>query len=149
MIKKICAYHRCNHIIDEGQRYCEYHAVKYQGRVKQYNRNYNNRNSNNKIRRFYWTDTWKGKRKDTLAFYYYIDIYKLLMDGEIVEADMVHHIVPTNDDFSLRIADANLIPLSEETHRLIHREYNKGRKEKMAMQKKLIYCKKIFAELYK
>lgn len=149
MIKKICAYPRCNHIIDEGQRYCEYHAIKYQGRVKQYNKNYNNKNSNNKIRRFYWTDTWKGKRKDTLAFYFYIDIYKLIFDGEIAEADTVHHIVPTNDDFSLRIAGANLVPVTDLTHRLIHKEYNKGRKEKMAMQKKLIYCKKLFERLYK
>lgn len=149
MIKKICAYPGCNHVINGNQKYCEYHAVKYQNRIKQYHRNYNNRNSNNKIRRYYWTDEWKDKRKYILSFYFYIDIYKLIFDNEIVAADLVHHIVPTNDDFSLRAADSNLIPVSEATHKLVHKEYLKGRKEMLRMQKRLVYCKKLFAELYK
>nr|DAE10134.1 MAG TPA: HNH endonuclease bacteriophage, HNH Endonuclease, DNA.52A [Siphoviridae sp. ctGuJ10] len=149
MIKRICAYPRCNHIINDDQRYCEYHAIKYQNRVKQYHKNYNNKNSNNKIRKYYWTDSWKDKRHYILVFYYYIDIYKLIYDHEIVIADMVHHIVPTNDDFSLRAVDDNLIPLNDATHKLVHKEYLKGRKEMLDMQKKLIKCKEIFFKQFK
>jgi hypothetical protein len=65
-----------------------------------------------------------------------IDLYSYFKFNVIEKADIVHHIVPVNDNYSLRFEYCNLIPLTEANHRRIHivMDSSKAEKDKVIKQ---------------
>ena len=77
-----------------------------------------------------------------MSMYGYADLVER-SKGHLVQADVVHHIAPTSDDPTRFYDVSNLIPLSRDTHDIVHRAYRRGGDEKKQMQDMLY---KILAE---
>lgn len=57
-----------------------------------------------------------------------IDLYELYKYGGIAPADTVHHIEPTSEHQELFWTEDNLIPVSNKSHKEIHRLYKTEKK---------------------
>lgn len=73
-----------------------------------------------------------------------IDVYALYKHNKIVYADTVHHIVPTSESPDCFYDLNNLVPVSNASHKEIHREYKTG--EKKVMQEYLRDCVRKFRQ---
>lgn len=84
--------------------------------------------------RFLWSKQWQIKRLNILRRDEYTDQYLLKTSGRMVNADVVHHILPKEEFPQYALCDWNLISLSANTHnRIIHncrsgKLTNEGRK---------------------
>lgn len=58
-------------------------------------------------------------------------------ENKLISANLIHHIVPVEDDSNLWYDHDNLITVCYRHHKKIHDEYNKGEKPKRLMQAKL------------
>ena len=82
-----------------------------------------------KDKQVYSKHLWQRIRLDILDTYGYICLWSLYIDGEIIAAKTVHHIVEIMDDDSLAFDNDNLIPLSKAAHEIVHKLYREGKKE--------------------
>ena len=71
----------------------------------------------------YKSKLWDKARGNILEQYHHICLYSFYVEGKIIKAECVHHIVEILDDDSLAYDEDNLISLSKEKHRLIHELY--------------------------
>ena len=72
----------------------------------------------------YKDEKWVRKRNHILKRDKYIDQY-LLRQGQKVEANLVHHILPAEDYPEYRYCDWNLISVSHRTHnKILHEKYS-------------------------
>lgn len=116
---------RCGQRIPEGTR-CKCYTQRY----KEYDR----LSRDKKSKQFYDSKEWMTAKSNALDADDGIDVYMYMMQGEIVRADTVHHIIPLRDDWSRRTDINNLMSLSHDSHSLIHQLY---KKDKQGMQQKL------------
>lgn len=63
-----------------------------------------------------------------------IDLYIYYTKGEMVRADMVHHIIPYKERPDLAYVEDNLIPLSNSSHKEIETIYSLGGTAKAELQ---------------
>lgn len=68
---------------------------------------------------------------------YGLDQYELVVNKKIVKGEVIHHIIPLDEEPDRRLDPDNLIYLSSKNHRLFHIIYQKGGKEKESLQKAL------------
>lgn len=78
-------------------------------------------------KKIYKTKRWQELREQVLQDYNYICLWSFYIDGEIVEANEVHHIVEILEDESKAYDDDNLIPLEYWQHKYIHDLYKKNK----------------------
>ena len=82
---------------------------------------------------FIWSEQWRRKAHSILRRDGYIDQYILKTTGRMIEANLVHHILPRDEFPQYAMEDWNLISLNKQTHsRIIHtikgKLTNEGRK---------------------
>ena len=82
---------------------------------------------------FIWSEQWRRKAHSILRRDGYIDQYILKTTGRMIEANLVHHILPRDEFPQYAMEDWNLISLNKRTHsRIIHtikgKLTNEGRK---------------------
>lgn len=82
---------------------------------------------------FIWSEQWRRKAHSILRRDGYIDQYILKTTGRMIEANLVHHILPRDEYPQYAMEDWNLISLNKQTHsRIIHtikgKLTNEGRK---------------------
>lgn len=82
--------------------------------------------TDNKI---YKTARWQELRADILDDYNNICLWSLYVDGDVVVADTVHHIVEVSASPYLAFEKENLIPVEFYTHKAIHELYKKDKKQ--------------------
>lgn len=125
-------YHKCKcgALIPQGIARCETCAKERETRHTEYNRHRRDK----KKAAFYVSTVWRKKRAETLASYDCIDIYAFYVQKRIMTADMVHHIVPLEDDWSRRLDTDNLIPLSNQNHGIIEAMYKDDAKKREMQQ---------------
>lgn len=148
MILKLCS--RCKkNLVPLQQRYCEECSKNYQSEKrnrKSYFKKYNESRSEieKEMQKFYASDSWQELRKYILEKYRYIDIYEYYVNHHIVEANLVHHIIPTKDNPNLKMDKYNLVPCSYKTHQMFHNILRDGSEEqKEELRKKLKeYCER-------
>lgn len=137
-ILKQCSYHGCSKILEDGIKYCEYHErimqEKERERFKEYQYKRRKDESMKNYIEFYSSKEWKQIRMIIIAAAFHIDILEFYRTGKIVKGETVHHIIETSEDWNSRLDINNLIYVTEKNHRRIHAEYNKGKKERKAMQ---------------
>ena len=133
MIYKRCS--RCGKRIPTGTK-CDC--------IKDVRREYDKYYRNKKSAAFYASSTWKKVRDTIMNKYDGLDVYLYVTAGQVVNADVVHHIIPVTGDDSRLYAETNLIPLSHATHNMVHDTYDKGQEEMMEMQMKLVDCLRQF-----
>lgn len=77
-----------------------------------------------KDKSFYNTNEWNTARLECIKRCHGIDLYSLFVLNKIEYGFTVHHIVPLDDDYSLRKTQSNLIYLTESNHQTVHRLYD-------------------------
>ena len=117
---------RCKRIIKQGNKcsYCDNKTQKHYDNVKR----------NKERASFYHSKEWTDKRLYILNKYNYIDIYEYYTTGQIIQANLVHHIIPVEDNLEYILSDFNLFPVSSKNHNTIHNIYNKSEKDKKELQ---------------
>lgn len=80
---------------------------------------------------YYQTTEWKQAKAKALSKTYGLDLFSFYECGHIEYAHTVHHIVPLEEDYTLRANKDNLIPLTEKNHRAIHKLYKSGHKQEI------------------
>lgn len=101
-----------------------------------------------KYKTFYSSGDWIRLRDNVIANCYGIDIVELYRTGKVRQGNPVHHIIELSEDYSLRLDIKNMIYLTDSNHQHVHKEYNKGDREKKAMQKILNGLKTKFDKEY-
>lgn len=127
---------RCGALIPQNIAECEVCAGRASGQQSRH-MEYNTHRRNKKAAAFYVSSEWRKTRAEAIRRFDGIDIYAFYALHEIQTADMVHHIVPIEDDWNRRLDIANLIPLSNRNHGIIEGLYNKDEQTKKATQKML------------
>lgn len=127
---------RCGAMIPQGIQLCE--ACEEGGSGQQSRHmEYNRYRRNKKTAAFYVSNEWRGLRAYALALYDGLDLYAYYVQKKIMTADMVHHIVEIEDDWSLRLTVSNLFPLSNQNHGIISALYRKDEATKKQTQAQL------------
>ncbi|MHB9943598.1 hypothetical protein CF065_18780 [Clostridium sporogenes] len=137
-LKKICSKVGCTKIVVNDVVYCDYHQKKWEQKERKRYKEYQNRRRKDKEQKkyqdFYNDKSWKRIRTTAIADYYSIDILEYYRTGRIVQGERVHHIKELEEEWNSRLDINNLIYLTEQNHRRVHEEYNKGNREKKKMQ---------------
>lgn len=81
------------------------------------------RDRTRKDNKVYDSKEYRKARKKVLETYNGICLWSLYVDGQIVKADVTHHIVEVLDDITKGKSYDNLIPLSNKSHDIVHRLY--------------------------
>ncbi len=140
-LMKYCNRTGCNRLVPQGVKYCATHTVGKTAENRQRHKEYDAHCRNQTAKDFYNSAAWKVARMRALARDTNLDIYLYIMEGRIVPADTVHHIVELMEDYSRRCDMDNLISISEATHSMISRAYKDAAK-KATMQQTLRECMK-------
>lgn len=74
---------------------------------------------------FYDTYEWKKARQQCRKKCFELDLYSYFVLHRIEYGRIVHHIIPLEDDYSLRTSQDNLIYLTDSNHMKIHELYKK------------------------
>ena len=88
------------------------------------------------IKKKYYSPAWKKIRQTVRLLYGGIDPYALA-HGRIEHTEVVHHIVPTDEDPSRFCDPSNVIPLSKASHREVHMLYSTDEDTKRKTQDEL------------
>lgn len=118
MLKKIC---KCGILIDYNMKMCDKCNKEYDKNKSRY------KNYNQKWKKNYHTRKWQKLREKVLDKYSNMCVYTYLKEGRVVQANNIHHIELANEDNFFYFN--NLIPLSEEAHKEVHRLYDSGKYE--------------------
>lgn len=130
MLKKICP--RCRRqIIDASETYCDWCKERDVERHKEYDRFKRDR----KASAFYHSRDWVRLRDHIMMLAGGVDLFELHENQRLVEADVVHHIIELEEDWSRRLDAGNLIPLSHQSHVRIHKLY----KDRKADTQRLLF----------
>lgn len=116
---------RCGAYIPQNISMCTTCAAGQSGQVSRH-MEYNRFRRNKKTAAFYISADWRKVRVDVLRLYDGLDIYACYIQHRIVTADMVHHIIPIEEDWSKRFDKTNLLPLSSANHGVIEALYDKN-----------------------
>lgn len=114
----------CNKRIESGKR-CE--CLK--KRIKKNNTDYDRFKRDRRSDAFYHSQEWINARAEALRTDSEIDVYIYMTTGEIVIADMVHHIEPLKECWERRVDIANLMSLNSATHSKIEKLYKENEEE--------------------
>ncbi|EDT74819.1 hypothetical protein [Clostridium butyricum] len=151
-IYKLCSWHGCTKILKQGDKYCNYHMKRYRKQEHERYREYDLRRKKeeNKVaaKHFYDSKEFQRVKGPVIADCFGMDILEFYRTGRIVVADRVHHIITLEEDWNSRFDVNNLICLTEKNHRIVHVEYDKGKKERETMQKILFNLLNKFSEEY-
>lgn len=121
MMKKTC---KCGKTIPYSEKYCSECAKEH----KQDTTYYDKYNRNKESRAFYHSKEWLCIRAYVMARYNGLCLYSLYVEGELVPADVVHHIVELSEDDSKALDFDNLIPLCSSVHSSLHSNYRESDK---------------------
>ncbi len=121
-IYKRCS--RCGNRLPSGSR-CECLKLRH----KEYDRYSRDKKADN----FYHSIEWELTREVALLLDKGIDAYLYMTSGQVVLADMVHHIEPLKDNWVRRCDIDNLISLSNDTHSIIEAMYKKDKEGTMKL----------------
>lgn len=80
-------------------------------------------------KKIYKNPIWLQLRADVMENYNNICLWSLYVDGKIVHADEVHHIVEVLDNAELAYEYSNLIPLEFYNHKRVHKLYKRDKKK--------------------
>lgn len=99
------------------------------------------------LKLLYHTTQWEMVRAYVMAQFVGIDLYAWHAQHRIVPASTVHHIVPAKEVGEAGFYEVeNLLPVSDASHKEIHRAYRESEQAKKAMQDVLREAKRAWRE---
>lgn len=128
---------RCGVLIPQGISLCGSCTAIYAGQGSRH-AEYNRTRRNQRAAAFYVCSDWRKVRETVLRLYDGMDIYAYYIQHRIVAADMVHHVVELEEDWTRRLDIKNLLPLSNGSHGTISTLYAKDEATKKATQQQLL-----------
>lgn len=136
--EKIMLYHKCKcgKLIPQEMRRCP-ECEKKENESESRHVEYNRHRRNKKAAAFYTSGEWRKVRALTLSTYDGLDMYAYYVQHTIEPAEMVHHIVEIEDDWSRRLDITNLFPLSDRNHGIISALYRRDPATKRHTQEQL------------
>lgn len=141
-IKKLCSWHGCSYVVEDNVKYCPAHKQKNEtierDRYKEYKQRRLKEKDQKKYQDFYNSKAWRMVRSNIISNCYSVDILEYYKTGNIIQGESVHHIEELDSNWSMRLDTGNLIYLTEQNHRRVHVEYDKGEREKKQMQDLLL-----------
>lgn len=131
-------YHKCKcgKLIPQEMRRCP-ECEKKENESESRHVEYNRHRRNKKAAAFYTSGEWRKVRALTLSTYDGLDMYAYYVQHTIEPAEMVHHIVEIEDDWSRRLDITNLFPLSDRNHGIISALYRRDPATKRRTQEQL------------
>lgn len=96
--------------------------------------------------KIYQTKEWRKLREDMREDAKYMCLVSFYCIGNVVVSNTVHHIIEVLQDNTLVYDKDNLIALSEDIHREIHRLYKVSPKVKREVQELQRRCKELWSE---
>lgn len=139
-LMKYCNRNGCNKLVPQGVRYCAAHTIDKTAENRERHKEYDAHCRNQTAKAFYNSSEWKAARARALARDTGIDIYLYITEGRVVPADMVHHIVELQEDYTKRCDIDNLISVSDTTHKSVIDKAYKDEIKKAQMQQTLREC---------
>ncbi len=127
---------RCGAMIPQNMCLCGA-CTERQGTKMSRHMEYNRLRRDRKAAAFYVSAEWRKARAAAMRLYDGMDIYAYYVQNRIVAADMVHHIVEIEEDWTKRLDIGNLFPLSNGNHGIISALYKKDEATKRATQERL------------
>lgn len=140
-LTKFCNASGCKNLIPITDQYCADHLYLTTDRGANRHAQYDDKIRHGKdaqLTAFYHSPAWRMKRTYIIAKYHGIDVYAYYVHHQIIPATLPHHIVELREDWSLRLADDNLIPVSAASHSEIGKMYSKDKASAQAMLKGLL-----------
>lgn len=128
---------RCGVLIPQGISLCERCTAAYTGQGSRH-MEYNRTRRDKKAAAFYVCSDWRKVREAAMRLYDGMDIYAYYIQHRIMTADMVHHVVELEEDWTRRLDITNLLPLSNSSHGIISALYEKDEATKKATQQMLL-----------
>lgn len=86
---------------------------------------------------FYQSKEWEQCRESVARHQYNLDLIEW-SKGEVVQAEMYHHVIEVKEDADGRLDTYNIIGLTQANHNKVHAFMNRGSKEKKIMQDMLM-----------
>ena len=120
--KKPCGKVGCPNLVEYPRVYCQVHQAYEDRLIAARNKRYDAARGNDKEYKFYKSKAWRQLRNYVMERDHHL-CQLCLKEGNIVDATVVHHIVPVRDDWSLRLKENNLISICDECHNKIHKKY--------------------------
>ncbi|MBD5643199.1 HNH endonuclease [Clostridium botulinum] len=133
-LKKLC---RCGKVIDYNKRMCDECKNRYDKSKKESYKEYKKNRKDNTEQKFYSNKEWITVRDIVRRKYNNICLYSYYILNEIKYVDYIHHIIELKEDWDKRLDIDNLIPLSDKSHKIVHRAYDRSAKDKKQMQELL------------
>ena len=136
--RKNMLYHKCKcgRLIPQELRRCP-ECEKKENESDSRHVEYNRHRRNKKTAAFYTSGEWRKVRALTLSTYDGLDLYAYYVQHTIEPAEMVHHIVEIEDDWSRRLDITNLFPLNNKNHGIISALYRRDAATKRRTQEQL------------
>lgn len=136
--RKNMLYHKCKcgRLIPQELRRCP-ECEKKENESESRHVEYNRRRRNKKTAAFYTSGEWRKVRALTLSTYDGLDLYAYYVQHTVETAEMVHHIVEIEDDWSRRLDITNLFPLNNKNHGIISALYRRDVATKRRTQEQL------------
>lgn len=147
MPKKLCAYGGCHEIISGAEKYCEEHKKLYEQLKSEHNQRYDKNIRHKRDKRyteFYHSKEWETLRDFVIRTYKGLDLFAYFIENRIVPADTAHHITELKEDWDLRLAIDNIIPVSDASHKKIHTLYRQDKEGTQKLLKGLLKKAEIF-----
>ena len=120
MLKKTC---RCGKLISYKEKCCANCAAQSKKDTAYYDQYKRDKESYS----FYRSKAWLNTRAVVMERYNGLCLYSLIVEGKIVPADVVHHIVEYSKDKQKALDFNNLIPLSNGVHSMLHCNYTEDK----------------------
>lgn len=136
-LKKLCP--KCNKVIDQGERYCSEHQASYKEYQKNRQKDYRNRRTDKKELNFYCSKEWEQLKDHLKIKYKGMCLYSYLVENKIVPVGDYHHIEPLKENWDKRLDVYNIISLSHQVHRKIHKLYETDKEATQKMLRDLLF----------
>lgn len=107
---------------------------------------YRNKDKNRRDTAIYNSSGYKREREETMNLYNNNCLWNMYVVGEMKAAETTHHIIEILEDESRATDIANLIPLTEDNHRYIHKLYKVNPNLKKVIQELLRVIKREYEE---
>lgn len=121
--KKPCGKVGCPNLVEYPRVYCEMHQ-EYEDNLKAArNRRYDKARATDKEYKFYKSSKWIRFRRYIMERDHHT-CQICLENNKVVDATLVHHIVPVRENWELRLNENNVIAVCDECHNKIHKNKN-------------------------
>lgn len=106
-------------------------------KAKSRHKEYNEYHRNSEAMGFYNSRAWKKMALMIKERDHGLDQYELIVNKKLVRGELVHHIIPLEEDPDRRLNPRNLIYVSRKSHKKIHDTYEEGENAKETLQNTL------------